>query len=364
MKTQSAITLVIALLIVACSLATGCKSGSEEVVLDDEIVNILFPNRRNVLTGGDGAISIKVNEKESYWVWGDCFIGEVNDDNTRDMNSPLIVGNVWQLVSEKDAKTIHGGTADNPKSIIEIDSVDGYYAFLWPMHGFVKNGIVHAFMSVIVRNGEEIFDFYWHSSRYYRLKYPELTIIDGEEMKPASQSGVHYGFGFFEKDGYCYTYGSAPRGYEGSPIHVARARVVEDKLQSWEFFNGSSWGVNPLETKALEGVDIPVSEQFSIFPYKGKFILVAQDRFKPDIYTYIADSPEGPWYNKKFIYNEPEAKDTTLFLYNAMAHPQYDRNGRLLVCYSVNTWNIPDLYSDVSIYRPRFIRVPYSLILE
>jgi hypothetical protein len=47
-----------------------------------------------------------------------------------------------------------------------------------------------------------------------------------------------------------------------------------------------------------------------------------------------------------------------MFTYNAYAHPQFDRDGELLISYNTNGdfWSI---FNDVEIYRPRFIRVPY-----
>ena len=56
--------------------------------------------------------------------------------------------------------------------------------------------------------------------------------------------------------------------------------------------------------------------------------------------------------------------DRELFTYNAMAHPQYDRDGMLLVSYCVNSKRPRDIWEDASIYRPRFLRVPYDLILN
>lgn len=53
-----------------------------------------------------------------------------------------------------------------------------------------------------------------------------------------------------------------------------------------------------------------------------------------------------------------------MYTYNAMAHPQYDRDGMLLISYCVNSKRPRDIWEDASIYRPRFLRVPYDLILN
>ncbi|MCE5180043.1 MAG: DUF4185 domain-containing protein [Porphyromonadaceae bacterium] len=331
-----------------------------EVVIDTQMVEYLFPPGKDILTGGDGAISIPIDHTKSFWIWGDFFLGEIND-NQRAESSPFIMGNVWQLLDGESVKTITGGSIKKPESLLKTESVDGYPAVLWPMHGFVKNNIVHVFMSTIVQTGTGAWDFYWHSTVYYRLNLPDLSIIDKQELLTREQTNAHFGFGVTEHDGFYYIYGSNPQEDFTAGLHVARARLVNDKLQNWEYFDNNNWATNAKESKPLEGIDIPVSEQFSVFKHEDKFILLTQDRFRPDIYTFIADTPVGPWTNKNNIYKIPEGEDTTLFTYNAMAHPQYGPEDKLLVSYCVNAKHIPDLYTDVSIYRPRFFWISINI---
>ena len=80
------------------------------------------------------------------------------------------------------------------------------------------------------------------------------------------------------------------------------------------------------------------------------------------IYTFIADKPEGPWYNKKLIYKINERKN--IFTYNAMAHPQFKKDGMILISYNVNVEDFVEQHKDVSTYRPRFIWIDISKIVE
>lgn len=335
----------------------------EEIMIDTQMVNILFSPGKNNLTGGDGAISIPIDNTKSLWLWGDSFLGEVIG-NQRAKSSPFIMGNVWQLLDGESVKTITGGTSTNPESVLTTEKVDGHPAILWPMHGFVKNNIMHVFMSTIVSTGTGTWDFYWHSTLYHRLNLSDLSVIDKHEILTVEQADVHFGFGVTEHDGFYYVYGSNPKADFTAGLHVARARLINDKLQDWEYFNGDSWVSDAKESQSLKGIDIPVSEQFSVFKQDAKFILLTQDRFKPEIYSFIADAPEGPWTNKKQIYTIPEGEDPALFTYNAMAHPQYGPEENLLVGYCVNAKNTPDLYTDVSIYKPRFFWVSMNTLLK
>ncbi len=358
------VILSILLLIVSCQqYDKQDRVAKDEVVIDTQMVKILFPPGKDILTGGDGAISIQIDDNRSFWLWGDSFLGEVVN-NRRAESSPFVMGNVWQLLDGKSIKTITGGTLVSPESLLKAEKVDGYPAVLWPMHGFVKNNIVHVFMSTIVQTGKGTWDFYWHSIMYYRLNLLDLSVIDKQELLTEKQTEAHFGFGVTEHEGFYYVYGSNPQKDFTATLHVARARLRDDKLQDWEYFDGNNWLYDPKGSKALQGIDIPISEQFSVFRYDDKFILLTQDRFKPEVYTFTADTPEGPWSDKKLIYTIPEGKDSTLFVYTAMAHPQYGPEGKLLVSYCVNAKNIPDLYKNASIYKPRFFWISLDTVFR
>lgn len=357
------------LLLLSCQKSDKKDNGPDlpqdkgKVLLDTRMVQLLFPPGKDILTGGDGAISIPIDSVKSFWLWGDSFLGEVLD-NKREGSTPIIAGNVWQLLDGESVRTITGGTSTNPGPLLKTENVDDYPALLWPMHGFVENSIVHVFMSTIVKTGTGSWDFYWHSTIYYRLNLSDLSVIDKQQLFTGTEANAHFGFGVTYHDGFYYIYGSSQQEDFTAPLHVARARLIDDKLGEWEFFNGNEWVRNPSESKPLHGIDIPVSEQFSLFTHNNKFILLTQDRFQPEIYTFTADTPVGPWSDKKHIYTIPEGNDTTLFTYNAMAHPQYGKNDKLLVSYCVNAKNIGDLYRDASIYRPRFFWISLDTILD
>jgi len=128
---------------------------------------------------------------------------------------------------------------------------------------------------------------------------------------------------------------------------------------SWEYYNGTGWSTDPATSQPFQ--DIPVSQQYSVTTYLGKYILLTQNIWlSPEIFTYVADAPTGPWKNKTKIYTTPETSSST-FTYNAYAHPQFNKNNELLVSYNVNGdfWSI---FSNVELYRPQFIRVPYRNI--
>jgi hypothetical protein len=94
-----------------------------------------------------------------------------------------------------------------------------------------------------------------------------------------------------------------------------------------------------------------------------------------DIVLYSACKPEGPFSAKQVVYSTPETQASTvpgmvsgqtlnghLWTYGQGAHPQFTKDGRLLISYSINSDDSGDpIYADA--YRPRFIRVPVPGLL-
>lgn len=340
--------------------APNAPKGSG-ITLDTTMIKLLCPPGKDIFTGGDGAISIVIDENKSTWVWGDSFMGEVIDNQRDSLSNPLILGNIFVELDGTKARTISGGTPQNPTSVVISDSIDGKQTVYWPHHGIVRNNILHTYMIQIIF--DPVAWLITNTVSYVRLSLPDYKIIDQQDIPSFAINKIWYGFGFYEQDGYIYTYG----GTESRELHIARGKLVNDKLQDWEYFDGTGWNTDASKTQKLEGLDGKISTQFSVFRHEDKYILVTQDgeALSTQIYSYYADSPTGPWKNKKLLYTTPEpAENANLYTYNAMAHPQYDKDGNLLVSYCVNSKVGADIWKDASIYRPRFLRVPYSYILN
>jgi len=348
--------MICAAFMVSCS----SRPAANEVTVDTRMRQLLFPKGEYVLTGGDAAISIALGNKKSLWLWGDSFLGKSTGDNTRETTMPTVFGNVFTILEGDSVRTIIGGTREHPGPVVASEKIDGKYAVYWPHHGFLKDNILHLFASQVVFGGTGgMWDFWGNGVIYCRLSYPDFKLIDLQNMESYPANKVTYGYGVYEERGHYYFYGNT----KGN-LHAGRARLVNNKLQDWEFFDGTGWTADPSKTHPLAGDDVAVSEQFSIFKYKDKYILVTQARFLGnEIFTYIADSPTGPWYNKKKVFSAVEpVEDKNLMSYNAMAHPQYkEMKDMLLISYCLNMHKPTLKASD---YHPRFIWVPYQMILK
>jgi len=137
-------------------------------------------------------IPIQIDRIQKYFrrLWGDSFLGEVVDNKRAD-SSPFIMGNVWQLLDGESVKTITGGTAVNPESLLKTENVDGYRPSFGLCTVLQRTISYHVFMSTIVKTGMGTWDFYWHSTLYYRLNLSDLSVMDKQELLTREQTDDH-----------------------------------------------------------------------------------------------------------------------------------------------------------------------------
>lgn len=305
----------------------------------------------------DATFSILLPDGRTLWLFGDTFIGEVNENNEILPGSKFI-RNSAVIQDGDNLQTLYRESESQPSAFIPTQYPDSLW--YWPEHGWVENDTLRIFTAKF-RSSEDApegFNFEHAGNDIANFSYPDLEFINTVEVKAHPENEVFYGDRILEYDGYLYIYG---RRYDDPEVnivypHAARAKLGELMLQDWEYYDGEGWSADPLSTKRINSD--PVSQQYSVTTYREKFILLTQDIWlSPKIYTYTAETPVGPWKNKKLIYETPET-DAETFTYNAYAHPQFNRDQELLVSYNVNGdfWSI---FSNVEIYRPRFIRVPY-----
>ncbi len=182
-------------------------------------------------------------------------------------------------------------------------------------------------------------------------------------------STYFYGAGIFANtlqakalnpDGYIYIYGYKTTGFLRELIV---ARVKEDKFEyfdDWEYFNGTGYSKNILDSKPLlphVSCELSVSEILE-GRFKGKFIAVFTYDVNTEFVSFaISDSLTGPFSKPQKIYITPEQSifKSTTYTYNAKAHPNLSKSKRILVSYNTNTYNYEHNMSNRLIYGPRFI---------
>lgn len=360
-------------LLVAGFLVTGCNNGQGgkdelsglDSVMVDKTFTGMFMENAGGLTGADGTYSVLLPDGRTVWIFGDSFIEGLNPDNTRKHQDPIYIRNSL-VVQDGDQMTTlfqkvdsrRASFAIHPESMEYHDQFREDSVWFWPGDGYVEDNQLKIFFSEFVQADTGMWGFDWQGTWLATYNLPDLEEVGLIQLLDDSDTKIHFGHAVLEQDNYIYVYGAG----EGKP-HVAR--YMRGKvMEKWEYYNGTKWR-DDIGLAAPMG-EMHGSEQFSVLQLKDRYVLITQMGGMSDqICSYTADAPEGPWVNRQLLYTTP-LPDTTdnLFTYNAVAHPQFSENNMLLISYNTNSYELEDHFRNATIYRPRFIRVPFRMILD
>jgi hypothetical protein len=343
--------------LLSCHSPPGSRGyAPDAAVVPDADFSHLFAAHGDGWTGGDGTISIRLPDGRSLWLFGDSFIGGVKSDGTRDADTPFI-RNCALIQSEGRLTPLYGRGGGAPDALFPLAAAGEWY---WPGDGTVQGNRLFVFLHRFRQTGTGLWDWQWAGTDLALLGLPDLG-LDTIRTLPFA-NGVRYGATILEHQSLIYIYGVV-EGKGGKQLHVARTNTRSFAEGAWLFFDGDQWSPSPERSASvLNGV----GSQFSLIPYEQAFVLITMDGrtpFSGRLVAYKASRPEGPFQGPVFLYKAPEA-NSNLAAYNPFIHPQFTRQGRLLISYNVNHLHDPDaLYRDAQIYRPRFIRLDLAQFL-
>ncbi|MEH0152554.1 DUF4185 domain-containing protein [Limibacter armeniacum] len=337
---------------------------SDSVFVDSVFTAKMMVDHEGGITGADGTYSIPLKDGKSLFLFGDTFTHQVTD-NSREELKPAFIHNSFMLADQESGqlKPIYPVEHGKHEAIAEPKEEGHWY---WPGTGYEEDGKLYVFMSDFYQKTDDpMWGFAWYATDLLVYDMNEFSLLKQERIPFSQENDVHYGHAVTRDGEYVYIYGA--KSVDGhSQAHVARAKH-EDIFTDWEFFNGTEWVKDPKQSQPMKGLEtVEVSEQFNVVNMHGKFVLLTQQRGigEPEIFTFTSDSPTGNWDNKVSIYKTTEqgfGKNT--YAYNAMIHPQFEKDGRIYVSYNVNSLKYEEVFADASIYRPRFISVPVKKIL-
>jgi hypothetical protein len=345
-------------------------------------------------TAFDQGSSVPLSNGKILWITQDSWDGwELTTNNLFYSNYFFNYGNSMFLQPSKDnwnpndaPNITRTNSAQNkPRQICDIQPNQ---SFAWPANGVELNGRVYLNCGEgngLSAEGQSIYEIWpaqgsvWNSVRHL---IPSIS----------SYSKITYASGMVKADdGYVYVYG-AKVDLTQYKLYVARFSQ-DDPLNSWTFWNGSTWTNNPPandnelnSAKIFEGQGGSVAVSY----VNGKYIVMSLDQgFWETTEHFIristSDSPTGGFSAQKRVYDICEnIYGTQAKYYTPNIHPVFT-NGRneLLVTYSLN-YNANDKqditvnekgekivngvtitnggYIDPYFYRVKGVRIPYSLL--
>ncbi|RSM57509.1 DUF5005 domain-containing protein [Amycolatopsis sp. WAC 01376] len=304
-------------------------------------------------TGGDRTVSVPLPDGRTAWLFSDTFLGTVNPDHSRPPDSPIARNTL--VVQRPDGtlgETLHGGTADDPEALIGLAGSDEHY---WVGDGVVQGDVLRVLYNRYRTTGSGGLDFRSTGTSLATFRLPELT--PSELLVIPVSDKVAWGSELLEDGGYTYIYG-AEQG------HLRLARVPAGGLRGpWQFWTGAGWSSREEDSaRMLAGV----GTAFSVTRVGGEYVLITMDTspgFSPVMLAYTASSPSGPFRNPVVLHRASEASDRRI-VYDATAHPQLSRPGKLVVSYNVNSLDHADNIADARIYRPRFVEVAWPPLVS
>jgi hypothetical protein len=355
---------------VAAIINSGCQNNAKTTevitkreVIVDSIFNEAFTPKGDGFTGGDGTYSIKLPDGRDLWIFGDSFIGNVTDDWKRIETTPAYIRNSFVTFENGNVITHQQGDPADfksmiiPPEVISNDSIDEHDLWYWPGDAFIENGNLNVFASKFSQEDhDDMWAFQFEGTELTELSLPDLKVLRVDKF--SDLDSIHFGHAVLETGEYLYIYGLKNR----SP-YVARTEIGSVR-EGWQFYAGSGWSEK--STEAVPMIEFWGSEQFSVFELEDKYVMIMQGGdLSRKIYSFVSDTPFGPWTNKKMIYETPLPDNCeSCWTYNALAHPQFTEDNMLLISYNTNSMVMQDHYDNALIYRPRFIRVPMELIMD
>lgn len=303
-------------------------------------------------TGADSTYSVRLPDGRIVWIFSDTFLGPVNPDGSRPRDAPFI-NNSFVVQDGNDLTTVTGGTADAPTALVVPDADGTWY---WAGAGMLGPDTLDVAYLGFGRNGDGPLDFAWRRNRLARFDPVSLRLLDLTDL-PSAVPNLEGPSWLSRVGGDTYIYRVEDLGND-KYLHVARVAGI-DLRQPWRYYTGSGWSADETASaRLLRGV----SNEYSVTPFGDGWILVTQDTtevYSPHIVAYFARTPVGPFTGKTLLYTTPETGGN-LWTYNPHAHPELSAGGRMVVSYNVNTMVNDELYTDVSIYRPRFVDVTFE----
>ncbi len=336
----------------AAPTPADCSANQPPPAIQDARFDALFASHPNSWLGADGAYSVPLPDGRSAWLFGDTILGQPQADGSL---KPSAFINNSIIVQDGDKLTaLHGGSNVHPAAMITPTNPATWY---WPGGGLVEGNKLRVFLLQLKRagNGAPGFDFTGIGHAIATLSLPDLKV---EAVAPLPfVSKVDYGGSFVAEGNYTYIYGLEDlQGVKyGHVARVAQGQLVTGK---WQFYDGANWSSDPLSSTRI----ISDVSNLSVFKHGKGYVLVGMETgfgFGKNILAYYSCSPTGPWTGRTVLYTVPEATGSVI-TYLAIAHPEFSKDGTMLISYCLNDTKPQGGFVAANVYRPHFVRVSFA----
>jgi hypothetical protein len=316
--------------------------------------------------GGDGISSVALGDGRILWLFGDTFVGSQTD---RDRTHAKMIANSAGLSEcrENGWSIEYSWRQDTePRAIFASARGEEKY---WPMSGVLRdNGEVLIFLARVrtVKKGDPF---------GFRLEGADIAVLRPENSPPQNwpmqivpiYAGTEWIIGssaIRRGDTILLLAAKQTPTKEGSVMALFKLAAAGDAFKLQALNEHGTWhtfpGIRPRELFAdgssEAGLAMDAEQKWLLVHSQGGFAA-------PQIMLRYATDLEGPWSAASPIarYAEMTIGDplfrSGVFCYAAKAHPEFSNGNSLFVTYACNSADERILEQDLTIYRPRIIRV-------
>lgn len=336
--------------------------------------------------GGDGAYSIRLDDRRVLWLFGDTFVSDQKGRQDR-IDMKVVLGTTLAISTCTADAGFQIRYYVKKKNGAFVSSF-GETEWLWPQDPFMVAGTLHVPLLSIRADPEitgpfpfevvghqiaRIENFAGTDPNRWAVDYLDLTPGIPKSVKAFATTSVVYG-------GHVYFYPLFVEMRENlTVLGNVLARIPTDKLDDparaiayWT--RDGTWEKEPDPAKVKVVLDAAVSEMsVRHHPDSGKWIAVYMSvRNNGDRILYqTADALEGPWSEPKTLVGSiPEVDrgsaryDRNNFCYAGKEHREYARGRELIVTYVCNSHedfenNASFIRRNLFLYRPVVIHPSY-----
>jgi hypothetical protein len=321
-------------------------------------------------TGGDGAYTVALGHDRVLWLFGDSFVGRVQDG--RRVASQLINNSAALQTgsepSDGSLRFVYRSPPDGPP-VAFFQPADGV-GWFWPYHGVrTPQGLFLFLLEIEPADGPAGFGFKLASTWMGKVENPDEAPENWTMIRyriPWSNDRRLFGSSVLLREGICYIYGTVDTP-AGSWVRkqALLARVPADRLEdfnAWRFWGDGDW-VPDADRASPVCDDVAAEFSVSYQPVANRYVLVyTESGLSEHIALRFAGKPQGPWGPPVRVYRCPEIDwDPRIFCYAGKGHPEIgDAPYELIVTYVANATDFALLESDARLYRPRFIKIAFE----
>ena len=311
-------------------------------------------------TGGDGALSVRLDDGRVAWLFGDSFIGGVLPDGRRGPDWHM-VRNTVVVQDGACLTTAVGGPAEAPTALLQPVAPGEWY---WPGDATVEGQLLHVVALRVVRTGPTGWDFAIVGVDVVDLDLSSFAVTSRRTL--AVDGAVLWGSSVLEIGDETYVYGVENTPFDAR-VYLARASGPA-MAGGWQFYGGDDeaevrWSSDPRDAAPLPATPADdaapstpltgVSSAITVLEAPPGVMLVSQAAvFGTAVTLRRAPAPHGPFSPPEVVATAAPPPVPGAFTYGARLHPELAADGLQLLSWSVSSSG--DLLADATLYRPRF----------